>query len=188
MPIVSFVGLPGCGKSTIGRHVARAFDVRFIDSDAEIEKRIGGSIREFFEREGEGRFRDIEEAVIAELCSDADSVLATGGGSVLRAGNRAILRSASTVVYLSADPTAVFQRLRNDRHRPLLQVPDPLQKVRELHAERDPLYRETAHLVIETGAPATRALVATVMSELERAGRTVPARRTDGDASVVQRP
>ena len=166
MPLTSLVGLPGSGKSTVGRRLARALDRRFVDSDAEIERRIGGSIRDFFASEGEERFRDIEESVIAELAADPDCVLATGGGSVLRARNREVLRGRSTVVYLCAAPEALFQRLRHDRRRPLLQVADPLHKLRTLYMERDPLYREAAHVVVDTGLPSMRELVQMVLVKL----------------------
>jgi shikimate kinase len=160
------VGLPGSGKSTVGRHLARRIGWRFVDSDHVIEHRIGCSIREFFEREGEAVFRDLEETIIDELTQGGDCVLSTGGGAVLRPANRQHLHGRSTVVYLHSAPDEVFKRLRNDQNRPLLQVSDPLARLKELYALRDPLYRETAHLVIETGRPSVASLVGHVMSQL----------------------
>jgi shikimate kinase len=140
-----------------------------------IEQRIGCSILSFFEREGEPAFRDIEQAVIDELMQSATGVVATGGGAVLRAANRERLRDGAKVVYLRSTPEEVHRRLRNDQNRPLLQVADPMERLRSLHAERDPLYRETAHLVIETGRPSVPALVKMILKQLELAG-LIPAR------------
>jgi shikimate kinase len=173
---LALVGMPGGGKSTVGRHVARHLKRRFFDADAEVERRIGCPIRVFFEREGEGRFRDIEQEVLGELCGVADAVLATGGGAVLREANRRTLHGRTTVVYLRSTPEELFRRLRHDTHRPLLQVADPLRKLRELYAERDPLYRETAHFVIETGRPSVPTLVNMILMQLELAGLIDPAR------------
>lgn len=163
---IACVGLPGSGKSTVGRHLARRIGWRFVDSDHVIEHRIGCSIREFFEREGEAVFRDLEESIIDELTQGSGCVLSTGGGAVLRPANRQHLQGRSTVVYLHSAPDEVFRRLRHDQNRPLLQVSDPLARLKDLYAVRDPLYRETAHLVIETGRPSVASLVATVMSKL----------------------
>lgn len=145
--------------------------MRFVDSDSEIEKQLGESIRSFFDREGEARFRDIEQAVIADLLQrPGDMVLATGGGAVLREANRLALRQQSTVLYLRSTPEELFRRLRHDTQRPLLQVKDPLQKLRELYAQRDPLYRTTAHYTIEVGRPSVATLVNMVLMQLELAG------------------
>ncbi len=164
------VGLPGSGKSTVGRSLARRLDLPFIDSDQRIEQRIGCSIREFFEREGEAAFRDIEEQVLAGLADGPASVIATGGGSVLREANRRALRRCGHVVYLRSSPDELWRRLRRDTQRPLLQVADPQARLRQLHEERDPLYRETADFVIETGRPSVPTLVNMVLMQLELAG------------------
>lgn len=164
------VGLPGSGKSTIGRQLARRLNVPFTDSDHVIEQRIGCSIRDYFEREGETAFRDIEEAVLQELTEHAQGVLATGGGAVLRAVNRKRLHEAGQVIYLRSTPEEVFKRVRNDANRPLLQVGDPLARLRSLYEQRDPLYRETSHFVIETGRPSVRMLVNIIVTQLELAG------------------
>ena len=168
--MIGLIGLPGSGKSTVGRQLARRLQLPFIDSDPVIEKRLSCSIREYFEREGEERFRDVEEAVIDDLTQNHQGVLSTGGGSVLRPVNRERLRSRGDVVYLHSSPDEVFRRLRHDVNRPLLQVSDPLGRLRDLYAVRDPLYRETAHFVIETGRPSVAALVSTILMQLEQAG------------------
>jgi shikimate kinase len=167
---ISLVGLPGSGKTTVGRQLARRLQFPFVDSDHAIESWIGCSIREFFEREGEARFRDIEQEVIDELTSGGPCVISTGGGAVLRSPNRQHLRERSQVVYLKSTPEELFRRLRHDINRPLLQVADPLSRMRELFAVRDPLYRETAHYVLETGRPSVATLVNMVVMQLELAG------------------
>ena len=167
---VACVGLPGSGKTTIGRQLARRLDVRFFDSDSAIERRIGCSIREFFDRESEKSFRDLEQEVINELTQSGSCVLSTGGGVVLQQINRDNLHQRCQVVYLHSAPEEIFRRLQHDRHRPLLQVPDPLAKLKELYELRDPLYRETAHFVIETGRPSVSTMVNMIVMQLEVAG------------------
>jgi len=168
--LIALIGLPGSGKSTVGRQLARRLLLPFIDSDQVIEQRLGCSIREYFERKGEERFRDIEESVIDDLTQTHQGVLSTGGGSVLRPLNRERLRSRGQVVYLHSSPDEVFRRLRHDMNRPLLQVNDPLGRLSDLYAVRDPLYRETATLVIQTGRPSVAALVTNIIFQLEQAG------------------
>ena len=168
--MISFIGLPGSGKSTVGRQLARRLQLAFVDSDHAIEEQIGRSIREYFEREGEERFRDIEEAVINQLTQEHRGILATGGGAVLRSANRQHLRERTQVVYLTSLPDELSRRLRQDVNRPLLQVADPLNRLRELHAVRDPLYRQTANFVIETGRHSSATLVNMILVQLELAG------------------
>jgi shikimate kinase len=174
MKPLALVGMPGGGKSTVGRHLARSLQLRFVDSDNEIERRIGCPIRVFFEREGEASFRDIEQEVVTELIARQTGVIATGGGTVLREASRHALHSQTTVVYLRSTPEELFRRLRHDMHRPLLQVADPMRKLRDLYAERDPLYRKTAHFIIETGRPSVHTLVNMVLMQLELAGLVRP--------------
>ncbi len=173
--MISLIGLPGSGKSTVGRQLARRLQLPFFDSDHVIEQQLGCSIREYFEREGEARFRDVEQAVIDELTQKPKCVLSTGGGVVLRAANRQHLHERSQVVYLNSSPEELYRRLRHDTSRPLLQVADPLDRLRELFTQRDPLYRETAHFIIETGRPSVPTLVNMVVMQLELAGFTTGA-------------
>lgn len=168
--MISLVGLPGSGKSSVGRQLARRLKLPFFDTDQVIEQQLGCSIREFFEREGEDRFRDIEELVIDQLTQNPAGVVSTGGGVILRSANRQLLRERSQVVYLNSSPDELFKRLRHDMNRPLLQVADPLNRLRELHALRDPLYRETAHFIIETGRPSVATLVNTIVMQFELRG------------------
>lgn len=167
---VALVGLPGSGKSTVGRQLAKRLGVNFADSDHVIEERIGTSIREFFDTAGEQRFRDVEEGVLDDLSQQHVGVLSTGGGSILRSSNRRHLRERCVVFYLKTTPEEVYRRLRHDQNRPLLQVDDPQAKLRDLLAVRDPLYREAAHFVVETGRPSVALLVNTVLMQLELAG------------------
>jgi shikimate kinase len=155
--VIALIGMPGSGKSTIGRQLARRLRLDFVDTDQFIEARIGCSIRDYFGREGEVAFRDVEQAVIDELTRREGVVLATGGGVVLRPANRQHLRARCQVVYLRASP--------------LLQVEDPLQRLREMYQVRDPLYRQTAHFVIDTGRPSVGTLVNMITMQLELAGR-----------------
>jgi shikimate kinase len=168
--LIIFVGLPGSGKTTIGRQMGRRLGLPFLDSDSVIEQRLGCSIREFFEREGEERFRDIEQSVLDDLSKYHHGVLSTGGGAVLRPLNRQNLHTRGKVVYLRSTPEEVFRRLKHDMQRPLLQVDDPQEKLRTLFNVRDPLYRETAHFVFETGRPSINRLLNTIIAELDLDG------------------
>jgi shikimate kinase len=168
---VILVGMPGCGKSTAGRQLARQFGWAFVDSDAEIEHEIGSSIRAYFDRYGEERFREIEQRVIERLAEPERRVLATGGGAVLREQNRlAMRRPGNRVVYLRASAEDLARRLRHDTHRPLLQGGDPLRRLRDLFRQRDPLYRDVADFVIDTGRTSVPTLVNLLSMQLEMAG------------------
>jgi shikimate kinase len=184
---IALVGMPGGGKSTVGRQLARRLDWPFFDSDAVIESRLGESIRAHFEREGEESFRDRESAIIEELTGrTGPCVIATGGGACLRAANRQALHERCTVVYLRSTPEELFRRLRHDTQRPLLQVDDPLARLRELFAQRDPLYRECAHFVVETGRPSVSTLVNMVLMQLELAG-LIPSHIATSPVDPLQR-
>lgn len=167
MSMIVLVGMPGSGKSTVGRSLANRLRLPFFDSDAVIEQRLGGSIRDYFEREGEAAFRELEQAVIDELTQGAPRVLATGGGAVLRPANRQHLHGRGTVIYLRSSAESLHRRLKHDTKRPLLQVGDPLQRLRELYAQRDPLYRECAHFVLDTHGSSLSMLVGRIMMQLE---------------------
>jgi shikimate kinase len=168
--LISLIGLPGGGKSTVGRQLARRLRVDFADSDAVIEQRLSMSVKQIFERHGEHFFREVEQSVVSELAGRRSGVIATGGGVVLAKANRDILHQESVVVYLRAAPRELMRRLRSDSKRPLLQVADPFERIRELHSQRDPLYRETAHFVVETGRPSITTLVNIILMQLELAG------------------
>lgn len=162
--------MPGCGKSTVGRHLARHLGLRFVDSDAVLEARLGMPIRDFFHAHGEELFRAEEQDVIDTLTREPGAVVATGGGAVLRPSNRNALHSRSHVFYLRSTPEELWRRLRHDTQRPLLQVADPLRRLREMFRERDPLYRRVAHFVVETARPSVPGLIGMVLMQLELAG------------------
>jgi shikimate kinase / 3-dehydroquinate synthase len=163
---IFLVGLMGAGKTTIGRMLARKLGMRFVDSDHEIEARTGASIPWIFEIEGEASFRKREADMIRELTGQHGIVLATGGGAVLDPANRALLTERGTVVYLRASINSILQRTSHDKNRPLLRTPDPRKKLEELMTQREHLYREIAHLVIDTGRPNVQSMVNTILDQI----------------------
>jgi 3-dehydroquinate synthase len=164
---IFLVGLMGAGKTTIGRLLARRLDMTFIDSDHEIEARTGATIPWIFEIEGEASFRRREADVIRELTAQNGIVLATGGGAVLDPASRALLAERGTVIYLRASVSSILQRTAHDKNRPLLQTADPRKKLEDLTAQREPLYREIADMVIDTGRPNVQSMVQTILDQLE---------------------
>jgi 3-dehydroquinate synthase len=166
----------GAGKTTIGRLLARKLGKRFIDSDHAIEARTGASIPWIFEIEGEASFRRREADMIRELTAQDGIVLATGGGAVLDPASRALLAARGTVVYLRASVGSILMRTSHDKNRPLLQTADPRRKLEELTAQREPLYREIADIVIDTGRPNVQSMVQTILEQLaaQEASRARP--------------
>lgn len=142
----------GAGKTTIGRRLAKNLRKKFVDSDQELERRTGATIALIFDVEGEQGFRERETKIIGELSEMDDIVLATGGGVVLNPQNRHVLANRGFVVYLYATIEHLLERTHRDATRPLLNTEDPETRMRELLEFRDPLYREIADLVIDTGA------------------------------------
>lgn len=162
---IFLIGPMGAGKSTVGRRIARALGLRFVDLDQVIENDAGSSIPLIFELQGESAFRARESETLRRVCVEDGIVLATGGGSVLAEDNREVLRRRGFVVYLEASVDLQLERLARDHTRPLLRTPDRAQKLRELAAARNPIYRELADLQISAdragpGATARRALAA----------------------------
>lgn len=157
----------GAGKTTVGRQLAKRLGREFFDSDHEIASRTGVGIPVVFEIEGEAGFRARERRVIEELSRLPGIVMATGGGAVLAVENRRTLRETGTVVYLHAPPRILFERTRHDRNRPLLQVEDPLARLTALYVERDPLYREVAHFVIDCKAGSAAQLAQSIETRLK---------------------
>ncbi len=144
----------------------------FLDSDHEIERFLGCSIREFFDREGEPAFREVEERIIREtMAAPQQRVIATGGGSVLRPANREAMKAHAVVVYLHTQPEDLARRLSRDTARPLLQVADPRQRLRELYAVRDPIYREVADVVVDTAHKSATMLVNLISMQLDVGGQ-----------------
>jgi shikimate kinase len=139
----------------------------FHDSDHEIEARTGVKIPVIFEIEGEAGFRKREEAAIAELTALNGIVLATGGGAILSPANREVLRRNGVVIYLRGTPEHLYERTRHDRNRPLLQTDNPLEKLRELYRQRDPLYREIADVVMDTGRQSVSGMARILLGKLD---------------------
>ena len=171
---IYLVGLMGAGKTSVGRYLAKRLGKTFYDCDHEIERRTGVSIPVIFDIEGEAGFRAREFAVLVELTRLQDIVLATGGGAVINALNRKQLADHGTVVYLRASPSDLWQRTRNDRNRPLLQTADPHAKLQQLFSERDPLYREVAAVVEDTGNQSVRSLAQRLEQRLREYFHTPP--------------
>lgn len=165
---IYLVGLMGAGKTTVGRQLARRLGRVFFDSDHEIVARTGVAVPTIFEIEGEDGFRRREAQTIAELTELDGIVMATGGGAVLNAETRKRLHESGWVVYLNVPPALLFERTKHDKNRPLLQVENPLARLEELHASRDPLYREVAHLTVEGGHLIAAGIVQYLLREYSR--------------------
>jgi len=163
---IYLVGLMGAGKTTIGRSLAKRLGIEFVDSDREIEARTGVSIPTIFEIEGDEGFRKREAQVIEDISQTSGYVVATGGGAVLREENRARLRGSGFVVYLNVPPAILWERTRRDTNRPLLQVENPLARLKELYVQRDPYYREVADLVVDGGRINAQAILQLLVKEI----------------------
>ncbi|QIO04742.1 shikimate kinase AroK [Acinetobacter shaoyimingii] len=163
LPNIYLVGPMGAGKTTVGRHLADLLNREFLDSDHEIERKTGATIPWIFEKEGEQGFRTRESLVINELTNKKNLVLATGGGAVTQTVNREYLKHRGIVIYLYTPVEIQLQRTYRDKNRPLLQVENPEQKLKDLLAIRDPLYRDVAHYIIETNQGAARDLAQKIL-------------------------
>ena len=163
---IFLIGPMGAGKTTVGKQLSEALHLGFVDSDHEIQRRTGVDVPTIFEFEGEDGFRNREQAMIDELTARAGVVLATGGGAVLRELNRQHLSSRGFVVYLQCTPEQQFERTHRDKNRPLLQTENPLDKLRSLMQERDPLYRKIADIVISTEGRNTNSVVREIFKRL----------------------
>ena len=172
---IFLIGMMGAGKTTVGRALAGRMRRRFIDTDRMLVERTGVPVATIFEIEGEDGFRKRESAVLEEVSRDGDRVIATGGGAVLAPENRELMRARGTVVYLRARLESLWERTRHDTTRPLLATPDPRGTLAALLQEREPLYLEAAHLVVDTGAQSASTLVSRLVATLrEKAQGTAP--------------
>lgn len=160
---IALVGFMGTGKTSAGKLAAKKLGMRYVDSDEEIEKNAGIAISEIFSNFGEPYFRDLEAKTLREISERGGQVISCGGGAVLRGENIGNLKASGMVICLSASPEAVFERIRHETHRPLLKVPDPQKRIRELLAERAPFYAK-ADCSIDT----TKLTVAQVADEIIR--------------------
>jgi shikimate kinase len=156
----------GAGKSAVGRQLARALHLTFVDSDDEIESRTGVDIAFSFEKEGEEGFRKRESAAIDDLTRLDGAVLATGGGAVLSPVNRSHLGGRGFVVYLYTTVDQQVARTEKGRQRPLLESGDPRGILEDLLRQRDPLYREVADLVVETDGRRVHAVAKEIVEHI----------------------
>lgn len=150
MKNIILVGYMGCGKTTVGKNLARICEMSFLDTDELIEEQQGRSISEIFATDGEEAFRDMETEVLKKMIEQRREglVLSTGGGMALREENRALLKQLGIVFYLKAKPETVYERVKGDTKRPLLQCEDPLSRIRMMQEQRGPAYQDAAHYVI----------------------------------------
>ena len=169
---IFLVGMMGAGKSTVGKALARRLGRDFVDCDREIVQRTGVPIATIFEIEGEPGFRARESAVLAELAARKGIVVATGGGAVLADENRRLMRECGIVVYLHAALDHLHERTRRDGARPLLGKSDRRATLASILEARDALYREVAHVVVESGVPSAGSLAGRIAEELEARQRT----------------
>ena len=158
----------GSGKSTIGRFLSNELKLEFIDSDKVIEERAGANIPWIFDVEGEDGFRDREEAVIDQVSEQDNIVLATGGGVVMRENNRKVLRERGFVIYLLTSVDQQVERTARDKNRPLLQTENPRAKLEALLKIRDPLYRQTADLIMRTDRRHPRGVIGEIVKALKK--------------------
>lgn len=156
---IFLIGPMGAGKTTIGRLLAKSLGYQFVDSDKEIERKTGASIPLIFEYEGEEGFRKRESETLAEIIKQQPIVLATGGGTVLLPENRCRLKSIGYIVYLYCQIDKQMERTHKDPNRPLLMTENPRQKLLELFQHRDPIYRELADCIVDTGQTSSRHVV-----------------------------
>lgn len=164
---IFLVGLMGAGKTTIGRQIANELSLDFYDSDHEIENRTGVTIAHIFDIEGEAGFRKRETQMLDVLTQKKGIVLATGGGAILNPENRQFLMSRGTTIYLYAGIDTLVERTAKDRNRPLLQTEDPRATLQQLLDIRDPLYRETADIIIDTGKDSVRLALKEILDAIQ---------------------
>ena len=165
---IFLVGMMGAGKTTLGKALARRLEREFVDTDRVLVERTGVAVATIFEIEGEEGFRRRESAILEELAQRGDCVVATGGGAILSADNRRLMRAAGTVVYLRSRLESLWERTRQDTSRPLLRTPNPKKTLADLLEQRDPLYREAAHIVVDTGSQSAATLVSRVVTALDQ--------------------
>ncbi len=163
---ILLVGMMGAGKTTVGKSLASYLNKTFIDSDHEIQKRTGVKISVIFEIEGEAGFRKREAEMLRELLKINNIVLATGGGVILNKENRELLKQNGTIVYIRATVDDLWNRTRHDKSRPILQTLDLQAKLAELYDQRDPIYRETAHVIVESGKQSILQMVKLIAQQL----------------------
>jgi len=169
MKNIVLVGFMGTGKTAVGRRLAEALGMEFVELDAEVEAREGMSIKEIFERYGEPYFRDLETEAVKRFSEKEGLVISTGGGVVLRKENMDALRKKGIILCLWAEPETILQRTSKNSDRPLLNVPDPLSKIKELLSYRRPFY-EKADIMITTDSKDIDEVVKEIIEKLKETG------------------
>jgi len=165
---IILTGFMGVGKTSVGTRLAKDLGYVFVDTDELIEADQKTTITEIFSNFGETYFRDVETRIITRLLENEGQVISTGGGAVIRDENRKAFRENGVVICLTAHPESIYARIRHETHRPLLQVPDPLAKIRELLAARDPFYRQ-ADFVIDTSERSVDDVIAEIKEKVRYA-------------------
>lgn len=183
---IILIGMMGAGKTTVGKLLANLVGKTFIDVDHEIQQRTGVGIPVIFEIEGEAGFRKRESEVLREVVQQQNIVLATGGGAILHPDNRTLLRQHGTVIYLCAPVSELRRRTHQDKNRPLLQTGNAHAKLARLFAQRDPLYRETAHIIMDSGKQSARAFVQKLLQRLHQLNQESTGAELKSHPSVKQ--
>jgi shikimate kinase len=163
---IFLVGMMGAGKTTIGRALAQRLRLDFVDTDKMLVERTGVPVATIFEVEGESGFRKRESEILAEVAMREGCLVATGGGAILSAGNRELMRRRGTVIYLRSRLEHLWERTRHDASRPLLATADPRATLQTLLLQRDPLYTEAAHLVVDSGSQSAATLLSRILAAL----------------------
>jgi shikimate kinase len=166
---IVLTGFMGTGKSTIGNLLAQRLKLKFIDTDAQIETETGSTIAQIFQSKGEGYFRQLESQLAIRLAAEDNQIIATGGGFVLNPHNIKVFKPNGVIVALTASPEAIYERVKEQNQRPLLEVIDPLARITELLIERAPFYLN-ADLTINTVDKKPTELVEQIITELLRRG------------------
>ena len=165
---LALIGFMGTGKSSVGRLVAEALHFSFLDTDELIESTTGKTIPEIFAKQGEPAFRQLEVKMVEELALKTRTVISTGGGLPVNPANLASMKTHALVVCLWASPEDIYERVRHQDHRPLLQNADPLARIRALLVEREPSYRQ-ADVLLNTGLRSAREVAQQVIHHFRSA-------------------
>lgn len=166
---IVLIGFMGCGKTTVGKALADRMEYEFYDTDEMIEKKENMKIPEIFEKNGEEYFRKVETGLLEKLAASMEkAVISSGGGLPLRKENRKILKNTGLVVYLNADKETTYNRVKNDKNRPLLAVEDVKGRIEELINIRRPLYEEAAHVSIETDNQTVEGIIEKIMEKYRK--------------------
>jgi shikimate kinase len=167
---VFLIGPMGVGKTAIGRELAKQLAWAFLDTDEALRERTGADIGLIFEKEGEAGFRRRESEMLASVVDRERLIIATGGGMVLSEDNRALLHESGYVVHLTSNLASQVERTRKGKHRPALEVEDPVAVLRDMRETREPLYREVAHFTLQTDRRNPRAVATGLRRHLEAEG------------------